>query len=167
MDASQGNLTRQAGQTLMLFSVALGGLLLCLMAVVDIGFFLHERQSAQKAADAGALAAAGVLANTGDASAAADAGYKWAESNGYDDLESIDVNIPPLSGEHSGDGRYAEVVIRTRSSVYFGGLIGESNLVHTRPCRGHFLRRVPGSRNAGARPLRVIRSTLTVTPLWN
>jgi Flp pilus assembly protein TadG len=43
---------------LILFTLMLCTLLLCVMAVVDVGFFLHSRENAQQTADAAALAGA-------------------------------------------------------------------------------------------------------------
>src|ERR1700674_3318360 len=48
----------EGGQALILFTLMLGALLLCAMAVVDVGFFLHNRENAQQTADAAALAGA-------------------------------------------------------------------------------------------------------------
>jgi len=72
----------ERGQTLVMFALLLGVLILFVMLVVDVGFFIHERQRVQAAADAGALAGAQELPD--DVNLAEQIALDYVEANGVD-----------------------------------------------------------------------------------
>jgi hypothetical protein len=143
-------------------------LLACLAIIVGIlaigldgGRMLDERQHAQAAADAAALAAgANLYANysqnsgsdpSGTARAAA---LQVARDNGYtnDGTTSIvTVNIPPQSGPFAGQTGYAEVVVESLVEPGFSAGLGYKNL----PVRARAVAR--------GRPLRIGMTVLEPT----
>jgi Flp pilus assembly protein TadG len=87
------------------------------------GALLHQdRRSAQAAADAAALAAAGNLflnyrANGGQdpSGAASKEAFAAAAANGFTNdgvTSTVTVNIPPLTGDHVGQVGYVEVIVQ-------------------------------------------------------
>ena len=85
---------------------------------IDVGFAMHERGKAANAADAAAMAGAGVLLNGGAIDSARSAALIYARKNGYDSTHTT-VNIPPTSGPHTGDSRYVEVKITSSKPTFF------------------------------------------------
>ncbi len=78
---------------------------------VDVGRAATVRRTTSNAADAAALAGAGVLLTEGSQANAIAAAYAYAQHNGFPASET-EVHIPPLSGPHAGDTLYVEVKIR-------------------------------------------------------
>ena len=90
---------------------------------IDLGSVAAHRREAQNAADAAALAGAGVLLNGGTPTAARTAALSWAQKNGYASAATT-VNIPPLSGAHIGDSNYVEVSVAKTSPTAFIKILG-------------------------------------------
>jgi hypothetical protein len=111
----------------MVFSIMVIGLTGFVALVTDVGFAYKEKQDSQKAADAAALAAAGVLRATGVVEDAEAEALAIAAANGYEDGVdgiTVEVNIPPDSGPHTGISNYAEVEIGSGSDAYFSQVLG-------------------------------------------
>jgi Flp pilus assembly protein TadG len=107
-----------SGQTIVL--VALLAPIFIAMAgfAIDYGISAGSRSDSQNAADASALAGAGVLHNGGSVAEAQKAALSWAEKNGLGGDETT-INIPPTSGSHRGDSNYVEVLIaRSQNTVF-------------------------------------------------
>jgi len=118
----------ERGQALLLGIVALVALMGFTAMTIDVGVGFGAKAQAQRAADSAAYAAAleHLLAGASDAEAA-DAAYKWAAANGYDNSTpdtSITVNIPPLSGPNVGDDFFVEVIIDDQEGTYFADVMG-------------------------------------------
>jgi hypothetical protein len=105
---------------------------------LDGGLLQYDERAAQSAADAAALAAAddlllNYLANQGTdpAGTAAAKALATAAANGYtnDQVTSkVTVNIPPLSGPHTGLPGYSEVIIEYYQQRGFSVLWGSDNI---------------------------------------
>ncbi len=84
---------------------------------VDVGKVLTERREMQNAADAAALAGAGVLLDGGSATAARGAASSWASRYGAG--ISASVATPPTSGSHAGDANCVQVRVSETVSDFF------------------------------------------------
>lgn len=124
---------RERGQALILFSFMIAVLLLCVMCVVDVGFFLHNRELAQQTADAAALAGAQDLPDDPD-QARVDA-LAYVALNGMDPAQTT-VSLSCTSNSAliclQGDGRYDTIRVtpHVKSPTFFGpvlSFIGVSN----------------------------------------
>ena len=117
----------EGGQALILFTLMLCTLLLCAMAVVDVGFFLHNRENAQQTADAAALAGAQDLpGSTGQAQTDA---LAYVTKNGLSTANTT-ISFTCTSQNPSvcttGSGTYDTIVVTQKapSPTYFGGVLG-------------------------------------------
>jgi len=117
----------QSGQVVMIAGLLLPLLLGMAGLAVDVGIAASGRRDTQNAADAAALAGAGILHDGGSATAARTAARSWAQKNGYPDAETT-VNIPPQSGAHTGDSSYVEVVITHQRSTLFMRALHVNNI---------------------------------------
>jgi hypothetical protein len=111
--------------------------------VLEGGLMLAQREHAQAAADAAALAAAIDLANnynllsaanpTGGTSAVTSA-QNVASANGYNNdgtTNTVTVNIPPLSGDFTDTSKYlgyVEVIVTRNQPRYFSGIFGSGTI---------------------------------------
>ncbi len=117
---------REQGQTIILFSFMIVALLLCIMLVVDVGFFLHARQTAQGTADAAALAGAQELPD--DPDLAEEIALDYIVRNGLDpdtvDIEFSCTSDTPVICE-DGDGRYDTIRLtpHVQAPSFFGGVL--------------------------------------------
>jgi hypothetical protein len=119
---------RESGQMLVLFVLALGVLMGFVAMSIDVGMILHERRSAQNAADAAALA--GVQELPGSPSAAVLAAQQWAAQNGFssEDGATITVNTP-----YQGNPGAVEVIIEEETPFLFARALGLDSInVHAR-----------------------------------
>jgi Flp pilus assembly protein TadG len=117
---------RERGQALILFTLALCTLLLCAMAVIDVGFFLHNRENAQQTADAAALAGAQDL--PGNASQAQTDALAYITKNGMSTANttiSFTCTSQNPSVCTSNSGTYDTIVVtqKAKSPTYFGGVL--------------------------------------------
>lgn len=90
----------ERGQTLILFVGIITVIFVMAAVVIDIGLWLAERRSVQRAVDLAAAAGAqDLLVSDSDAIAA---GYEWAEKNGYvdDPANLVDVDVKLLCYNH-------------------------------------------------------------------
>ena len=117
---------RESGQALILFTLALCTLLLCAMAVVDVGFFLHNRENAQQTADAAALAGAQDL--PGNTSQAQTDALSYVTKNGMSTANTT-ISFTCTSQNSyvctSNSGTYDTIVLtqKAQSPTYFGGIL--------------------------------------------
>ncbi len=114
-------LSADEGQALVL--TALGLMMLLMMAAlgVDVGYLHYQKQQMQKAADAGAIAAATVLAYSGDYT---DAAYNDTAANGFANGMkgvTVTVNNPPLTqgDPFQNNDNYVEVIIAQAQPTFF------------------------------------------------
>ena len=130
----------ERGQVLTLFALLLGVLFMLLMAVVDVGFFLHERAKAQQTADAAALAGSQELPD--DPDAAVEVALQYVEANGMDPSD-VDISFRCTSESLSicdeSAGVYDTIVVTPHATapVFFGGILnitGGSDLCWVNGC---------------------------------
>ena len=117
----------EKGQTLPLFGLFITTLLLFALAVVDVGFFLHERQQVQAAADAAALAGAQELPDS--TTNATNVALQYLAKN---EVSSDDVvisfrctsGVPAIC--NASLGTYDTIVVTPKSQApeFFGGVLG-------------------------------------------
>lgn len=124
------------------FGAAEGGAIAIIMAMslpvvvgfvglgVEVGLWFHAKRGLQAAADAAALSGAYErLAGNAD-SVAVSSAQQAAAVNGYNGGldDTIDVNVPPESGEFTGDSDAVEVLISREMRLLFSGLILDDNV---------------------------------------
>ena len=112
----------ELGQSMILFTLLLAGLVGVVGLTIDIGLFMMERQSAQAAADAAALAAVSELPATSEATAKA---AEYAELNGYEDGvdgAKVAISTPTFGGVPAVRVEIEQSVSTTFSQVL--GLVG-------------------------------------------
>jgi hypothetical protein len=109
----------EAGQTLVMFVLALFVLLGMAAVAVDVGFFFSQRRGLQNAADAAALAGAHALPeNAAEARASA---QEWADRNGYGAAGGAVVTIVT---PYKGDAAKVEVTIEKQVPAFFARALG-------------------------------------------
>jgi Putative Flp pilus-assembly TadE/G-like len=115
-----GHLTKSdEGQALVVVALGLVVLMLTAGLGVDVGYLRYEKQQMQKAADAGALAAADALIYNGQVTAAAQSD---TAANGFrdgTDGTTVTVNHPPKSGPFIGNKYYVEVIVAQAQPAFF------------------------------------------------
>jgi hypothetical protein len=128
---------KEAGQALVLAAVAMTVLLGMAGLAIDMGVLRYEKRLQQIAADAGALAGASNLAHGGVTVGAQDA----SAMNGFTDNGGgqvstctapgatvgticVQVNNPPLSGPHTSNVKYVEVLVSAVHRTYFMKALG-------------------------------------------
>jgi hypothetical protein len=129
---------RRRGTVAVLVALSVTALFGYVALTSDGGVLLADRQRAQSAADASAMAAASVLYQhypkyggtdpSGDASQAA---FDEASHNGFtnDGINSVvTVNIPPASGSYAGKAGYVEVLITYNQQRLFSSVLGSGTL---------------------------------------
>lgn len=133
----------QAGQALILTAIALSALMGFAGLAVDMGVMRYEKRLQQTAADAAALAGASDLSYGGVTAGAQNA----AAANGFTDngggnvsacttsaavnTVCVQINNPPTSGPHSGNGNYVEALVADVHTTYFMKILGISKTVIT------------------------------------
>lgn len=120
MGQKTGRGCKEGGQVLIIAVFGMAILLGFVAMAIDVGIAYHERRQLQNAADAAALAAAGVLEEGGSVSQAQAEASKYLRDHGYDvSMSDIQINIPPTSGPSAGDARFAEVIVGTTEPALF------------------------------------------------
>jgi hypothetical protein len=118
---------KDEGQALLLTSVALMVLLAMAGVGVDVGYLKYQRHQMQKAADAGALAAAMVMTRSANDTLIRKAALYDVAANGFTDGTtniSVTVNHPPQSGPFSGNNAYVEVYVAQPRPNFFLKVLG-------------------------------------------
>ncbi len=116
-----------SGQALILFALMMSVLVILVMCVVDVGMFLHNRENAQNAADAAALAGAQDL--PGNPIAARADALAYITKNGLSTANttiSLTCTSQNQSVCTSSSGTYDTVVVTdgAQSPTFFGGVLG-------------------------------------------
>ncbi len=120
----------ERGQALIVIALAFVGIIGIAGLVIDGGNAFQDRQKAQNAADAAALASAHARVTGGNV---VDAAMASAAKNGYnnDGVQNIiSLYTPPKDGPHAGDLEYIQVIIRSTVTTYFMRVIGTSEIVN-------------------------------------
>ncbi|MBI4570391.1 MAG: Tad domain-containing protein [Chloroflexi bacterium] len=115
-------LRRERGQMLAVAALIFPVLLGFVGLVVDGGAYYAARRQVQNAADEAALAATHVLEDGGTVSSATAAALEYAAANGFDNdgvSNTVNIDIPPTSGNHQGDPDYVEVLINEEAPTFF------------------------------------------------
>lgn len=120
----------ERGQALIVIALALVGLLGIAGLVIDGGNAFQDKQRAQSAADAAALASAHARIVGGNV---VDAAMAAAAENGYDNdgvKNIISLYTPPKDGPHAGDIEYIQVIIRSTVRTYLMRVVGRPEIVN-------------------------------------
>jgi hypothetical protein len=120
----------ESGQSLILFALGLAVLLGMAAMTIDVGLAYVARRDMQNAADAAALAGADVLLEGQSSVLAANAARDLALQNGYDNAAAdvtVEINIPPTSGPHSGDSDFVEVTIAHPIDAVMARAVGKTS----------------------------------------
>jgi len=120
----------ERGQALIIIALALVGLIGIAGLVIDGGNAFQDRQRAQNAVDAAALASAHARVTGGNV---VDAAMASAAKNGYnnDGVQNIiSLYTPPKDGPHAGDLEYIQVIIRSTVTTYLMRVIGTDEIVN-------------------------------------
>ncbi|HUE98860.1 MAG TPA: pilus assembly protein TadG-related protein [Anaerolineales bacterium] len=121
----------ERGQALIVIALALVGITGLVGLVIDGGNAFQDRQKAQNAADAAALASAFTRIKGGDMVGAALAS---AAENGYnnDGVNNVVVLYsPPRDGPYAGNIEYIQIIITSHVNTYFARVIGRQQIVNT------------------------------------
>ncbi|MBI5936178.1 MAG: Tad domain-containing protein [Chloroflexi bacterium] len=140
----------EKGQAIILIVVAIMGLLVLTALAVDGGMAYSERRQAQTSADSAALDAGLAKVRGGDLATLVTEGMARAASNGFDNNGTdniITINNPPQDGcngpsLYAGNDEYIQVIIRTVTKTYFGGVVGVNEVSN---CVDAVARAVPGT----------------------
>lgn len=119
------------GQALIIIALAFVGIVGMAGLVIDGGNAFQDRQRAQNAVDAAALASAHARVTGGDLVAAA---LATAAQNGYDNngvTNIVSLYTPPKDGPHAGDIEYVQVIITSHVNTYFARVIGRDQITNT------------------------------------
>lgn len=115
---------RRAGTILIATAVVTVVLLGLLGLVIDAGQLMSAHRITRNAADAAATAAAmDLLVGRSHAAATATATTFVREHNGLASA-AVTVNIPPASGPHAGNSRFAEVIVSNSVAMAFIQVLG-------------------------------------------
>jgi len=130
---SSGRRARR-GKVIVLLAFALTAVVGFTALAADGGLLLEHRRQTQSAADVAAMAAAIDLFTNYNQNQGVDVGgtaaaraREAAAVQGFTDGvagTSVQVNIPPLSGDHAGMAAHAEVIIDYPQPRYFSGIFG-------------------------------------------
>jgi hypothetical protein len=118
----KGLTRKEDGQALVLTCAALLVVLGMAGIGVDVGYLKYQRHQMQKAADAGALAAATVMTYSTDDTLIKKAALNDSSANGFTDGSNniaVTVNHPPQSGPFSGNSAYVEVYVAQPRPNFF------------------------------------------------
>lgn len=121
----------ERGQALIIIALAFVGIVGMAGLVIDGGNVFQDRQRAQNAVDAAALASAHARITGGDLVAAA---LATAAQNGYDNdgvTNVVSLYTPPKDGPHAGDIEYVQVIITSHVNTYFARVIGRNRITNT------------------------------------
>lgn len=131
-------IARRTGNVAVLVALTMPVMIGVLALALDAGVMMAEERRAQSVADAGAHAAACLLAKNMSSDSGLDpqgtaraAALAFASGNGYTNngtTSSVTVNIPPQSGTFSGTSGYAEVKVTRMLSRTFSSFWGAGSL---------------------------------------
>jgi Flp pilus assembly protein TadG len=113
----------EQGQALIVTALGMTVLLGFMALGIDIGYYRHQRNRMQSAADAAAVAGASQLLYGGAKAPA----LRDAKLNGFEtgvDGVTVTVDTPPVSGPNLGKTGYVEVVIAQPQPTFFARVLG-------------------------------------------
>ncbi len=120
METTIARVRSERGQTLILFVLGLALLLGMVAMTIDVGLAFMERRSLQNAVDAAALAAAQDFVNGKSEATATATAIDYLQRHGFSAPEdTLEVNIPPVSGQYAGQSGYIEVVASSEAPPAF------------------------------------------------
>jgi hypothetical protein len=114
----------EKGQAIIVIVFSIIGLFGAAALAIDGGRAYIERGRVQSAADAAALS--GALARVEQKDWRQEA-LASALANGYDnngETNTVELNTPPISGPNINNPEFIQVIITSRISTFFGGIIG-------------------------------------------
>lgn len=129
----------ERGQTLVIFALALVGLLAFVALAIDIGRLYIERRNAQSAADSAAFAAAIVKIRKEDSlpldqlkTAIANAAIAAAQNDGFP-ASTVTTHYPPVrpGKPYDGDASYIQVIIQSSFNTFFVHIFGRTLIENT------------------------------------
>lgn len=124
------NKQSEHGQALIIIALAIMGLVGIAGLVVDGGNAFQDRQRAQNAVDAAALASAYARIKSEDL---VNAALATAAQNGYNNdgvTNLVSLYTPPVDGPHAGDIEYIQVIITSYVDTYFAKVIGRDHITN-------------------------------------
>ena len=117
----------EGGQTLIFAALCFSILLGFVGLAVDVGLMFNARRLMQAAADSAAIAGAEEV-NYGDVTAAARADAALNGVTNGANSAVVAVNNPPLSGPHSGNTGYVEVIVSESQATVFMSVLGQGSM---------------------------------------
>jgi len=137
MFSSASLVMRRLWAKLRTFRIAEGGAIAIIMALslpvvigflglgVEVGLWFHAKRGLQSSADAAAISGAYERLAGGATSVARSAAVQAAATNGYDGSigDTMVVNIPPASGEFTGNSNAVEVIASRELQLLFSSLL--------------------------------------------
>ena len=121
----------ERGQALIIIAIALVVIAGLMALVVDGGNTFLDRRNAQNAADSAVLA--GALARIRGGQNPITVALASAAQNGYTNdgtTSVVTVQIPPVSGPHTGDVEYIQVIIVSHVKTYLASVLGWSQFTN-------------------------------------
>lgn len=139
MNHSRNKRQSERGVILPLLAIILPALMGAIGLSVDTSAMYELDRRLQTAADAAAIAATQEIrlsnADAYESAAKADAALNGFDGNDAD--VEVEVNRPPVSGKHSGDNAYIEVMVSQPSPLHFMGMfVDEGYTVTARAVSG-------------------------------
>lgn len=117
------NKKSESGQIVILLVLMLVGMLGLVALAVDGGQLYSELRTARNGADNAAMAGAQAICQKTDHNAAA---LATALSNGFDNngtTNTVTIHRPPVSGPHTGNNEYIEVLVNSKRQTFFAQLV--------------------------------------------
>lgn len=111
----------QRGVSAIVFAIVLPALFGFVGLGVEVGLWFSRKRSLQAAADAGAMAGALVLYQSGTSASAQTAASAFAVLNGAV-AANVTANIPPTSGAYTADTAAVEVLVTESQTLMFAAL---------------------------------------------
>jgi hypothetical protein len=121
----------QSGQSLIILAVSFVVLLGFSGLAIDGGILYSDRRHAQNAADAGALAGALAILQSGNPISTA---FARVADNDYDNdgvRNWVEVHNPPIDGPYAGNPYYVQVRIRSKVDSVFAHFVYSGDLENT------------------------------------
>jgi Flp pilus assembly protein TadG len=131
--------SNRRGHTLVVFALILPLLLGMVGLAIDSGLLLVTYRQTQNAADSAAFAAALDLFNNLSVATAKVTGATYVQTYNNMSGATVTINIPPLSGPHTGSSSYAEAIVSYPYKTSFIQLLGVNKVqnVTTRAVAGY------------------------------
>ena len=117
----------ECGQSTVVIALVLPVLMGFVGLGVDLGALRYQQRKLQVVADAGALAGAGEISTANPSNASYAASVAIARNNyvaGVNGNQSPVINLPPLSGPHTGDSNFVEIIISQNAPTFFARIFG-------------------------------------------